>query len=151
MNAIEIFFNLSQQMANYTILNTISDEHSTEKTLVAIIDGENIDTLDKFYDSISSQLKFPDNFGNNFDAFDEMINDLDWLEEDHIYLIFRNYDDFLSEENDEGREILLTILDDAASEWKRMDGEGKSLNMLIEPSELGEDDLETLGIEFVIT
>ena len=138
-------------MANYTILNTISDEHSTEKTLVAIIDGENIDTLDKFYDSISSQLKFPDNFGNNFDDFDEMINDLDWLEEDHIYLIFRNYDDFLSEENDEGREILLTILDDAASEWKRMDGEGKSLKMLIEPSELGEDDLETLGIEFVIT
>ena len=135
-------------MANYTILNTISDKHSTEKTLVAIIDGEHTDTLDKFYDSISSQLKFPDNFGNNFDAFDEMINDLDWLKEDHIYLLFRNYDDFLSEENDEGREILLTILDDSSAEWKRMDGEGKSLKMLIEPSELGEDDLNTLGIEY---
>jgi RNAse (barnase) inhibitor barstar len=138
-------------MANYTILNTISNEHSTEKTLVAIIDGEHIDTLDKLYDSISSQLKFPDIFGNNFDAFDEMINDLDWLEEDSICLIFRNYDDFLSEENDEAREILLTILDDASSEWKRMNGEGKSLKMFIETSELGEDDLETLGIEFVIT
>lgn len=138
-------------MANYTILNTISNEHSTEKTLVAIIDGEHIDTLDKLYDSISSQLKFPDIFGNNFDAFDEMINDLDWLEEDSICLIFRNYDDFLSEENDEVREILLTILDDASSEWKRMNGEGKSLKMFIETSELGEDDLETLGIEFVIT
>ncbi len=136
-------------MANYTILNTISDEHSTEKMLVAIIDGEKTDTLEKFYDSIASQLKFPDIFGNNFDAFDEIMNDLDWLEEDRIYLIFRNYDDFLSEENDEAREILLTILDDASSEWKRIDGEGKSLIMLIEPSELGEDDLETLGIEFV--
>jgi RNAse (barnase) inhibitor barstar len=135
-------------MANYTILNTISDKHSTEKTLVAIIDGEQTDTLEKFYASVSSQLKFPDNFGNNFDAFDEMINDLDWLEEDRIYLIFRNYDDFLSEENDEAREILLTILDDASSEWKRMDGEGKSLKMQIEPSDLGEDDLETLGIDF---
>lgn len=138
-------------MANYTILNTLSDKHSTEKTLVAIIDGEHNDTLEKFYDSISSQLKFPDIFGNNFDAFDEMINDLDWLEEDSICLIFRNYDDFLSEENDEAREILLTILDDASSEWKRMNGEGKSLKMFIETSELGEDDLETLGIEFVIT
>jgi RNAse (barnase) inhibitor barstar len=138
-------------MANYTILNTISDKHSTEKTLVAIIDGENNDTLEKFYLSIASQLKFPDNFGNNFDAFDEMMNDLDWLEEDHIYLIFRNYDIFLVEENDEAREILLTILDDASSEWKRMDGEGKSLKMLIEPSELGEDDLETLGIDFATT
>ncbi len=138
-------------MANYTILNTISDKHSTEKTLVVIIDGEYSDTLEKFYSSIASQLKFPDNFGSNFDAFDEMMNDLDWLEEDRIYLIFRNYDDFLSEENDEAREILLTILDDASTEWKRMDGKGKSLKMLIEPSELGEDDLGTLGIEFATT
>jgi hypothetical protein len=138
-------------MANYTILNTTSDKHSTEKTLVAIIDGEHIDTLEKFYASISLQLKFPNNFGNNFDAFDELMNDLDWLEENHIYLIFRNYDIFLVEENDEAREILLTILDDASSEWKSMDGEGKSLKMLIEPSELGEDDLETLGIEFATT
>ena len=135
-------------MANYTILNTVSDKYSTEKTLVAIIDGEHTDTLEKFYSSIASQLKFPDNFGNNFDAFDEMMNDLDWLEEDRIYLIFKSYDIFLVEENDEAREILLTILDDASSEWKRMDGEGKSLKMLIEPSELGEDDLETLGIEY---
>ena len=135
-------------MANYTILNTVSDKYSTEKTLVAIIDGEHTDTLEKFYSSIASQLKFPGNFGNNFDAFDEMINDLDWLEEDRIYLIFKHYDIFLVEENDETREILLTILDDASSEWKRMDGEGKSLKMLIEPSELGEDDLETLGIEY---
>lgn len=138
-------------MANYTILNTISDKHSTEKTLVVIIDGEYSDTLEKFYSSIASQLKFPDNFGSNFDAFDEMMNDLDWLEEDRIYLIFRNYDDFLSEENDEAREILLTILDDASTECKRMDGEGKYLKMLIEPSELGEDDLGTLGIEFATT
>jgi RNAse (barnase) inhibitor barstar len=135
-------------MANYTILNTISEKHSTEKTLVVIIDGEQTDTLEKFYALVASQLKFPDNFGSNFDAFDEMMNDLEWLEETIIYLIFRNYDDFLSEENDEAREILLTILDDASTEWKRMDGEGKSLRLQIEPSDLGEDDLETLGIEF---
>jgi RNAse (barnase) inhibitor barstar len=135
-------------MANYTILNTISEKHSTEKTLVVIIDGEQTDTLEKFYALVSSQLKFPDNFGSNFDAFDEMMNDLEWLEETIIYLIFRNYDDFLSEENDEAREILLTILDDASTEWKRMDGEGKSLRLQIEPSDLGEDDLETLGIDF---
>jgi RNAse (barnase) inhibitor barstar len=135
-------------MANYTILNTISEKHSTEKTLVVIIDGEQTDTLEKFYALVASQLKFPDDFGSNFDAFDEMMNDLDWLEETIIYLIFRHYDDFLSEENDEAREILLTILDDASTEWKRMDGEGKSLRLQIEPSDLGEDDLETLGIEF---
>lgn len=134
-------------MANYTLLNSLSEKHSTEKILVANIDGEQVDTLDKFYEELITQLKFPDNFGRNFDAFDEMINDLDWLDETIIRIVFKNYDDFLSEENDEAREILLTILDDAAAEWKRND-DTKKLKMYIEPSELAEDDLETLGIEY---
>lgn len=134
-------------MANYTILNSLSEKHSTEKTLVANIDGEQVDTIDKFYEELITQLKFPDNFGRNFDAFDEMINDLDWLDETIIQIVFKNYDDFLSEENDEAREILLTILDDAAAEWKRND-DTKKLRMYVEPSELAEDDLETLGIEY---
>jgi RNAse (barnase) inhibitor barstar len=135
-------------MANYTILNSLSDKHSSEKTLVVVIDGEQTDTLDKFYEELTRQFMFPDYFGRNFDAFDEMINDLSWLDESIIYIIFRNYDDFLSDENEEAREILLTILDDAATEWKRMDGEGKSIRIQIEPSELAEDDLETLGIDY---
>jgi RNAse (barnase) inhibitor barstar len=134
-------------MANYTLLNSSSDRQSTEKTLVVIIDGEQTDTLDKFYEQLIVQLKLDDDFGRNLDAFDEMINDLDWLEEKYIYLIFRNYDSFLSEENDESREIILTILDDAAAEWKR-DEDTKKLRMQIEPSELAEDDLETIGLDY---
>ena len=134
-------------MANYTILNSLSDKHSTEKTLVANIDGQQVDTLEKLYQEIIVQLKFPDNFGRNLDAFDEMINDLDWLDESTICLVFKNYDDFLSEENDEIREIILTILDDAATEWKR-DNESKKLRMYIEPSELAEEDLETIGVDY---
>ena len=134
-------------MANYTILNTTSTKHSTEKTLVAKIDGEQVDTLEKFYQELIVQLQFPDTFGRNLDAFDEMINDLDWLEETTICLVFKNYDNFLSEENDEAREIILTILDDAAEEWKR-DADAKKLRMYIEPSELAEDDLETIGLDY---
>ena len=134
-------------MANYTILNTTSTKHSTEKTLVANIDGEQVDTLEKFYQELIVQLQFPDTFGRNLDAFDEMINDLDWLEETTICLVFKNYDNFLSEENDEAREIILTILDDAAEEWKR-DADAKKLRMYIEPSELAEDDLETIGLDY---
>jgi RNAse (barnase) inhibitor barstar len=134
-------------MANYTILNTTSTKHSTEKTLVANIDGQQVDTLEKFYQELIVQLKFPDHFGRNLDAFDEMINDLDWLDESTICLVFKNYDDFLSAENDEAREIILTILDDAAAEWKR-DEDTKKLRMYIEPSELAVDDLETIGLDY---
>jgi RNAse (barnase) inhibitor barstar len=134
-------------MANYTILNSLSEKHSTEKTLVVVIDGEQIDTLNKFYEQLMVHLKLDNDFGRNLDAFDEMINDLDWLDEKYIHLIFRNYDEFLSDENDEAREIILTILDDAATEWKR-DEDTKKLRMYIEPSELAEDDLETIGLDY---
>lgn len=134
-------------MANYTILDAASTKRSTEKTLVANIDGQQVDTLEKFYQELIVQLKFPDHFGRNLDAFDEMINDLDWLDETTICLVFKNYDDFLSEENDEAREIILTILDDAAAEWKR-DEDTKKLRMYIEPSELAKDDLETIGLDY---
>jgi RNAse (barnase) inhibitor barstar len=134
-------------MANYTLLNTTSTKHNTEKTLVANIDGQQVDTLEKFYQELIVQLKFSDDFGRNLDAFDEMINDLDWLDETTICLVFKNYDDFLSEENNEAREIILTILDDAAAEWKRYE-DTKNLRMYIEPSELAEEDLEAIGLDY---
>lgn len=134
-------------MANYTILNTTFTKHSTEKTLVVDIDGQQVDTLEKLYQELIVQLKFSDDFGRNLDAFDEMINDLDWLDETIICLVFKNYDEFLSEENDEAREIILTILDDAAAEWKR-DADTKKLRMYIEPSELAVEDLETIGLDY---
>ena len=53
-------------MANYKILNTTSTKYSTEKTLVANIDGEQVDTLEKFYQELIVQLKFPESFGRKF-------------------------------------------------------------------------------------
>jgi RNAse (barnase) inhibitor barstar len=135
-------------MANYRILTEESTESSSDTTLVAVIDGATTLTLSDFYSSIASSLEFPDYFGHNLDSFDEMINDLGWIQEKNIHLIFKNYDDFLTEENDEMREILLTMLDDAAME-KRSKEDGVLLEMSIEPSELAADDLETIGIEFI--
>jgi RNAse (barnase) inhibitor barstar len=135
-------------MANYFILKDSSTFKSSSKNLIAIIDGELNKTADDFYINIAKAIHFPDYFGNNIDSFDELINDLDWLEENDIKIIFKNYDEFLSDENDEIREIILTVLDDAAAEWKRNDNT-KILTIYIEPSELAEDDLETLGISYI--
>jgi RNAse (barnase) inhibitor barstar len=134
-------------MANYILLKEASTFQSVKKTLVVIIDGEIVQTSENFFEQIAQGLSFPDYFANNIDSFDELINDLDWLEENDIKIVFRNYDDFLEEENDEIREIILTVLDDAAEEWKRNDNT-KILNMYIEPSELAEEDLDTLGISY---
>lgn len=134
-------------MANYILLKEASTFQSVKKTLVVIIDGEIAQTSEIFFEQIAQGLNFPDYFANNIDSFDELINDLDWLEENDIKIVFRNYDDFLEEENDEIREIILTVFDDAAEEWKRNDNT-KILSMYIEPSELAEEDLDTLGISY---
>jgi RNAse (barnase) inhibitor barstar len=134
-------------MANYIILNNESQILTNNEILVAIIDGDKTNTVQDFYTEIATELSFPSSFGNNLDAFDEMINDLDWLSASTICIVFKNYDSFLSEENEEIREIILTIFDDAAEEWKR-NNDTKNLTIYIEPSELAEDDLATLGIEY---
>ncbi|MFY7825996.1 MAG: barstar family protein [Flectobacillus sp.] len=134
-------------MANFKILSELCVMVPNKNQLLVYIDGEDNLTIEQFYTSISSKLGFPDTFGNNLDAFDEMLNDLEWLNENQIFIVFRNYDDFLADENDELREVLLTIMDDAAEEWKSDSGT-KTLTILIEPSELGVDDLETIGISY---
>ncbi|MEA5138061.1 barstar family protein [Arcicella rigui] len=135
-------------MANYILLKDTSTFKPTQKTLVALIDGELTQTTEQFFEKIAESIRFPEYFGHNLDSFDELINDLDWLDENDIKIIFKNYDNFLAEENDEIREIILTVLDDAAEEWKRNDNT-KILNIYIEPSELAQEDLETLGISYI--
>lgn len=136
-------------MANYKILTEVSSEVSDNTKLVVAIDGATTLTLTNFYDTLAASLHFPDYFQHNLDSFDEVINDLDWIKENEVLIVFKNYDEFLTEENDEMREILLTILDDAASESKVKDDHVR-IRFSIEPSELAVDDLETVGIDFTV-
>lgn len=67
-------------------------------TFIAVIDGEAILAMDDFYEAISKALNFPDYFGENMDALDEMLYDLDWIEHDYILLMIKNSDKMLQHE-----------------------------------------------------
>jgi RNAse (barnase) inhibitor barstar len=69
------------------------------QTFVAVIDGKRIPTLDDFYPIISKALQFPDYFGENLDALDEMLHQLDWIEQPHVLLLIINSLDFLITEH----------------------------------------------------
>ncbi|MBP6386449.1 MAG: barstar family protein [Pseudarcicella sp.] len=135
-------------MANFKILKEKSSKQSVFTTSVIYIDGNQNKSITDFYKNISEGLLFPDYFEDNLDSFDELMNDLTWLESEKIYLIFVNYDDFLTDENDEIREIVLTILDDASEDLKKQKTH-KRLKIHIEPAEMIEEDLESIGIEYV--
>jgi Barstar (barnase inhibitor). len=62
--------------------------HSTLR--LCYIDLYNIEDLHDFYKRIAIVLEIPDYFGNNLDALEEVIHDLEWIKEETIVLTFFN-------------------------------------------------------------
>jgi RNAse (barnase) inhibitor barstar len=64
------------------------DEKSS--SYFGFIREDQIEDIESFYDEISRALSFPDYFGRNLDALQDMLSDLDWIPFQHIFLIIRN-------------------------------------------------------------
>lgn len=61
-------------------------------------------------------LNFPDYYGVNWDAFDECLNDLEWLTEKNILI---RHKDLPLENNSRNAQIYLSILEDASRKWRK--------------------------------
>jgi len=55
-------------------------------TRFVFIDGNANDTVEKCYKTLQAQLSIPDYFGQNLDALEEVMNDLDWILESEIII-----------------------------------------------------------------
>ena len=107
---------------------------------IAHIDGAKARTLRQFYDQMADVLEFP-HFGNNLDALNDALNDLQWLEEEKIVLYFTHTDQLISQERDPKKlAAVLAILEATAEDWKWMaDDENdladrKELSVVFQPS-----------------
>lgn len=54
------------------------------------VDGNLCDTIEKCYTTLKQQLSLPAYFGNNLDALEEVLSDLEWIHEKKIKLIILN-------------------------------------------------------------
>ncbi len=91
---------------------------------VVEIDAARTGTLRAFYQTMAGVFEFPDYFGYTLDSFDEMINDLSWIENEKILICFTNSDKFLENERNESKILtLLDLLDAACEEWKWAEGD----------------------------
>ncbi|MBO0932665.1 barstar family protein [Fibrella aquatilis] len=122
--------------------------------LVAHIDGSKAKTLRQFYDQIADALEFP-HFGNNLDALNDALNDLQWLEDERIVLYFTNTDQFIIQERDPKKlASILAILEATVEDWKWMAddetdmADKKELSVVFEKSPRMEQMLEQEGIAF---
>ena len=115
-------------MANFIFIQSDSDLKRYAEFRIARIDGEKTQTFKQFYEQIARELRFPDYFDFNPESLDELLNDLNWLEDDKIALYITHSDAFLAQEKSEAKKAeLLNILDVAAEDWKWVDEEDEGV------------------------
>jgi hypothetical protein len=71
-----------------------------------------------FLAGVARALQFPDYFGDNWDAFEECIRDLEWLPARGYVLVLNGYDRF-ARSDPKSWKIGLDILEEAVSTWSR--------------------------------
>lgn len=100
-----------------TTQRSITKQDIPEGILLLELDATLMINLEGLYREFATVFKFPDYFGENFNALDECITDLEWLPADGYLLVIKNSGSLLNEEPEDTLESLLSILDGAGSEW----------------------------------
>ena len=78
--------------------------------------GEACRTKAGLFEEFARTLKFPDYFGRNWDAFDECINDLEWLDGAGYVVAVTKAERLLADEDVEYSRFV-DILSSAGNEW----------------------------------
>lgn len=92
---------------------------------VAKFDCDNLRNIEGLYKSFAEEMKFPNYFGNNFNALDDCLNDLDWLPDNGFLLIFENTAKLLSDETEDTLHAFLELLKDTSQIWEKEVKEGE--------------------------
>ena len=85
------------------------------------IDGKNIERKEQLLNHVATVLQFPNHFGSNWDALEECLTDLEWVDGDGYLIYFDHIDGLLSAHPDQFA-TFVEIVRDAVESWKE-DGE----------------------------
>ena len=118
--------------ATFFIAKESKEMGSNQQLITAVIAGEKATTSETFLAEIARALKFPEYFGNNYDALDEMLNDLSWLTQKEVTCCFKNTIALLKN-NDAELAKLLHLLYNTLTESERH--KNKKLTIRFEYSE----------------
>ena len=84
------------------------------RAIVRVLRGSKARTADRLFDEFAAALQFPHYFGENWNALDECLNDLEWLPGDSYTLFFTHSRHVLDEESPGQLSLLMQILEGAA-------------------------------------
>jgi RNAse (barnase) inhibitor barstar len=80
--------------------------------------GENIFNKTVFFETSRQVMKFPDYFGNNWDAWEECVTDLSWVPSSSYLFVYRNTENFTTNSPQDWT-ILLDIFHSIISYWQQ--------------------------------
>ena len=84
------------------------------------LEGKNIARKEQLLNHAATALHFPDHFGGNWDALEECLTDLEWVDAEGYLLYYDHIDGLLNAHPDQV-ETLVEILRDAVASWKEDD------------------------------
>ncbi len=83
-------------------------------------DGKNIARKEQLLNHAATALRFPADFGHNWDALEECLTDLEWVDADGYVIYYDHIDGLLAAHPDQF-ETFVEILRDAVASWKEDD------------------------------
>jgi len=96
----------------------IGREHGTDLS-VKLLRGDKMRSWQALFDEIAAALQFPYYFGENLNAFDECVTDLEWLNARGYFLVILKADEVLVNCDEADFQALINHLNVAASEWAK--------------------------------
>lgn len=93
--------------------------HDSHRVIVRFLRGKKMTRVGSLFDEFAAALQFPYYFGENWNALDECIRDLEWLSGDAYVLVITDSNSLLSEESEEQLDVLINILQEAGNEWSQ--------------------------------
>lgn len=87
---------------------------------VAELDGTRCTKIKSFMSELATAMRFPDYFGNNYNAMWDCLTDLEWLDEANYAIIVNGSEHLLADEPKEEREHLIDYFERLRSNWRNV-------------------------------
>jgi hypothetical protein len=96
----------------------ISENRGNHNDFKIFLVKGNVATKENLFKAFKEELSFPDYFGNNWDAFDECLNDLSWVAAKGYLVVLENGDDLINMPfNDQ--KLFFSVANDSVENWQK--------------------------------
>jgi RNAse (barnase) inhibitor barstar len=147
VNAMSTLFQ-DQKNAGVYKVSTVPAIKDIEKQAKALhfaffqIEGQKIEKKEQFLNHAALAMHFPDHFGNNWDAFEDCLTDLSWVDAEGYVILFDHIDPFA--QHSPGQfDTLVEIFQSAVDVWRE---QGKPMFVLLHGNAGAEFGLKTLKL-----